>query len=76
MELFKYKVSNSDGSTQSYRLSAPCHTCHPLVVACVFHAGLISSAEELLDVQGSFDDQIPEEEEEVDYHQAPHQLAA
>ena len=27
-------------------------------------------------MQGSFDNQIPEEEEEVDYHQAPHQLAA
>ena len=75
-EMFKYKTSNLDGTTQSCRIFAPCHTSTPSVVACAFHAGLICSAKELLDVQGSFDDQIPEEEEEVDYHHAHHQLAA
>ena len=67
-ELFKYKLANSDGSTQSYRFSTPCHTFHPSVVACAFYAGLIKLAEELLDVQGSFDDQILEKEKEADDH--------
>ena len=39
---FKYRTSSPDGTTQSCRLSAPCHTYTPLVVACAFHAGLIN----------------------------------
>ena len=40
--------------------------------------GLINEASKLLDVQGTVDDQIPEEEGDLDvgYHTAPHQLAA
>ena len=39
--------------------------------------GLIDEAAELLDVQGTFDDQIPSEEDKEDgYHSAPQQMAA
>ena len=40
--------------------------------------GLIDEAAELLDVQGTADDQIlvEEEDNEVGYHAAPHQMAA
>ena len=39
--------------------------------------GLIDEAAELLDVKGSFDDRIPEEEDkEMGYHTALHQMAA
>ena len=49
------------------------------MVAAAFMVGLIDEAAELLDVQGASDNQVPEEEEEdvnVSYHTAPHQLAA
>ena len=39
--------------------------------------GLIDEAAELLDVQGTFDDEILAEEDKEDgYHSAPHQMAA
>ena len=77
-ELFTYRYFGSDGRLKSSSLSAPCHTSTPLVVAAAFMVGLIDEAAELLDVQGTADDQIPKEEEdkEVGYHAAPHQMAA
>ena len=71
--LFTYRYFGSDGRLKSSSLSAPCHTSTPPVVVDAFMVGLIDEATELLDVQGTFDDQIPSEEDKEDgYHSAPH----
>ena len=76
-ELFTYRYFGSDGRLQSSSPFSPCHTSTSPVVAAAFMVGLIDEAAQLLDVQGTFDDQIPEEEyKEVGYHAAPHQMAA
>ena len=78
-EKFAYRYFGADGTLTSFSLSAPCHTSTPPIVASAFTVGLINSGAQLLDVQGSSDDQIPEsEEEDYDdgYHGAPHQMAA
>ena len=77
-EQFTYRYFGSDGKLNSSSLFAPCHTSTPPVVAVAFMVGLIDEAAELLDVQGTADDQSPEGEGDLDvgYHTAPHQLAA
>ena len=77
-EQFTYRYFGLDGRLISSSLPAPCHTSTPPVVAAAFMVGLIDEAAELLDGQGTSDDQIPVEEEdtEVGYHAAPHQMAA
>ena len=71
--LFTYWYFGSDGRLKSSSLSAPCHTSTPPVVAAAFMVGLIDEAAEMLDVQGTSDDQIPSEEDKEDgYHSAPH----
>ena len=61
--IFTYRYFGSDGRLKSSSLFAPCHTSTLLVVAAAFMVGLIDEAAELLDVQGTFDDQIPSEED-------------
>ena len=76
-----YRYIDTNGNLRSHALSAPCHTLTPPVVAVAFMVGLIDEAAELLEVRGAFDNRVPEVEEEeeeanVSYHTAPHQLAA
>ena len=77
-EQFTHRYFDKASNLVSHSLSAPCHTFTPPVVAVAFMVGLIDEAAELLDVQGTADDQIPEEEEDKDegYHAALHQMAA
>ena len=75
--LFTYRYFGSDGRLNSSSLSAPYHTSNPPIAAAAFMVGLIDEVAKLLDVQGTFDDQIPAEEDKEDgYHFAPHQMAA
>ena len=63
-ERFTYRYLDQKNNLLSHSLSAPCHTLTPPVVAAAFMAGLIDAAADLLDVQGTSDNRIPEEEEE------------
>ena len=58
-EMFKYRWVDTNGEVQSNELSAPCHIVRPIVVAYAYFANFINKAEELQDVQGSYDDVLP-----------------
>ena len=58
MKKFKYRYLAADGVIHSFELSTPCHSATPPLVAYAFVAGLIDAAEDLLDVLGTFEDDI------------------
>ena len=62
--IFIYQYFASDGRLKSSSLSAPCHTSTPPIVAAAF-IGLIDENGELLNVQGTCDDQISSQEDKA-----------
>lgn len=54
-EMFKYWWVGSNRLTRSFEISVPCHVDSPLLIAYACLGGLISSEDELIDVQGADD---------------------
>ena len=57
-EKFKYRYPPADGVLHSFELSTPCHSAMTLLVTYAFAVGPIDAAEDLLDVLGTFEDDI------------------
>ena len=74
-ETFTYRTENEIGNLRSTSLSAPCHTITQPLMAYAYFSELVSSSEELHDVQSTFESTIPENEE-FGFHTSPLQLAA
>ena len=69
-EPFTYRWHDAVVNMLTHSISAPCHTAAPPVVAYACFEGLISSPEELLDVRGSHDDIVPEDDN-CGWHNSP-----
>ena len=69
-EKFTYRSENEIGHFQSTSPSAPCHAITRPLVAYAYFGGLISSSEELQDVQSASEDTI-QEDDDVDFNASP-----
>ena len=61
-ESFTYRWIDGPRGWKSHTIYAPCHTRNPPLMANACFGGLISSEEELQDVQSSCEDAVPEDD--------------
>ena len=69
-EKFTYRSEDEIGHLQSTSLSAPCHAITRPLMAYAYFGGLVSSSEELQDVQSAFEDTILEDDD-FGFHTSP-----
>ena len=74
-EKFIYRTEDEIGHLRSSSLSAPCHTVTRSLVAYACFGGLVSSREEMQNVESAFEDIILEDDD-FGFHISPLQLAA
>ena len=73
-EKFIYRTEDEIGHLRSSSLSTPCHAVTRPLMTYAYFGGLVSSSEELQDVQSAFEDTIPEDDD-FGFHTSPLQRA-